>query len=81
VKPIELTEISWYDKASQQVIVEISEKVTVSFTLEEFSYLFHDLKETRLSLIEISEIKIGKSVYDGEIIEELIVVTESEEYN
>ena len=81
MKPIELTEISWYDEASQQVIVEISDKVTVSFTLEEFSYLFHDLKETRLSLLEISEIKIGKSEYDGEIIEELIVVTECEEYN
>ena len=81
MNPVELTEISWYDEISQQVIIEISDKVTISLTLEELSYFLYYLKETKLSLLEIPEIKIGSVKHDGEIIEELVVVTGDEEYN
>ena len=78
---LKLTEISWYDEETENIIIEISERVTVSFTLEEFSYLFHDFKEIWSSLLAIPEIKTGKTDHDGEIIEELVVVTDDEEYN
>tara|TARA_Y100001970_G_C14136985_1_gene804843 strand:- start:881 stop:1126 length:246 start_codon:yes stop_codon:yes gene_type:complete len=81
VKPIELTEISWYVEDRELVVIDLSENITISLTLEEFSYLLHDLNETKSALLEIGDIKIGTADHDGEIIEELVVVTEDEEYN
>ena len=81
MKPKTLTDFSWFDSVEGDVIIAITDKTTMTFSLAEFSELFGIFENTRTNLLEMSEISVGSFEREGEIHEELIHIPSDEEYN
>ena len=81
MKPKTLTNFSWFDPSDGEVIIAVTDKTTMVFSLEEFSELHEIIANTRLSLMEVPEISVGTFERDGEEHEELIYIPSTEEYN
>ena len=81
MKPKALTDFSWFDFVDGEVIVAVTDKTTMTFSLEEFSELYRILSNTRSGLLELPEISSGIFQHEGESCEELIYIPGDEEYN
>jgi hypothetical protein len=76
-----LTSFSWFDPDSEDIIVSVTDKTTMTFTLEEFSEIYKIFIDTRDELLKLPEIKIGTYNKNGEEYEELIFIPDSGDYN
>ena len=76
-----LSDSAWFDAELETVIVAISEKVTITLTLEEFSHLLFTFEEARGALLDLPNIKAGSYECDGKEIEELVLIDDEDEYN
>ena len=79
--PKTLTNFSWFDLDGEEVIIAVTDKTTMTFTLEEFSELHKIIADTRSNLLDLPEVSIGSYEKDGETYEELIFVPNAEDYN
>ena len=81
MRPKTLTDFSWFDVDEGDVIIAVTNKTTMTFSLEEFSELCDIFNNTKSSLLKMTEISVGSFERDGEIYEELIYIPSDEEYN
>jgi len=79
--PKSLTDFSWFDPDGEDVIVSVTDKLTMTFTLEEFSEIYRIFVDTRDELIKLPEIKVGTHAKRGEEYEELIFIPDPGDYN
>ena len=79
--PKTLTNFSWFDNDGEEIILAVTAKTTMTFTLEEFSELHQIIVDTRESLLKLPEVSIGSYEKNGEKFEELIYIPDPEDYN